>query len=367
MKILYGITKSNFGGAQRYVFELAVEMKKQEHNVAVLCGGAGVLVDKLRDAGLRVIRVDKMQRDISVGKEFLSFFDTLRVLRIERPDIFHINSSKMGGLGGLAGRLAGIKKIIFTAHGWAFNEPRPVWQKILIKFFTWITILLAHKTICVSEKTKKDVVKWPFIKNKLVVIHNGINVQDYVISSAIPLADDEHPQVGTVAELHKVKGLDVLLEAWAKFRKNHSGILNILGSGEEKQNLENMAKNLNISDSVRFVNFIVPRKQYKTFLAKFDIFVLPSRSEAMPYTILEAGAIGMPVIATSVGGIPEIIENGMNGILIPSENSEILFSSLILLAEDKDLRKRLGANLKLSIQENFSLKKMVSDTFSIYQ
>ena len=133
MKIIYGITKSNFGGAQRYVFELATEMKQQGHDVAVLCGGKETLVNKLKEVGIKVISLDEMQRDILVDQDFSSFFKILKVLRSEKPDIFHINSSKMGGLGGLAGRFARVKKIIFTSHGWAFNEPRPVWQKIIIK------------------------------------------------------------------------------------------------------------------------------------------------------------------------------------------------------------------------------------------
>ena len=133
MKILYGITKSNFGGAQRYVFDLAKAAQEHEHDVSVLCGGDGLLASKLKAKNINVITLDKLERDISITKEISSFFQILKFLREEKPDIFHINSSKMGGLGGLAGRLTGVKKIIFTNHGWAFNEPRPNWQKILIK------------------------------------------------------------------------------------------------------------------------------------------------------------------------------------------------------------------------------------------
>jgi len=357
MKILYGITKSNFGGAQRYVFDLVKEAKEKGHDVAVLCGGQGKLTENLEKEKIKVISLNELQRNIAIAKEIKSFFDILKVLRKENPDVFHINSSKMGGIGGLAGRLAGVKKIIFTTHGWAFNEPRPMWQKILIKFFTWITILCAHQTICVSEKTKKDVQKWPFVKNKLVVIYNGIKEFDLI------KREDLFFTVGTISELHRIKGLDILLTAWSKFKKNHQAKLVIFNEGEERQNLENMAKNLGISDSVIFKGFV---DNARSFLSGFDIFCIPSRSEAMPYALLEAGIAGLPVIATSVGGIPEIIENGLNGILVPAENAEILLSSLILLAEDVDLRKRLGANLKSSIQENFSFEKMVEDTLHIY-
>lgn len=357
MKILYGITKSNFGGAQRYVYELAQEAEKRGHDVAVLCGGNGVLINKLREAKIRIISLDKLQRDISAPKEIASFLQILKILKQEKPDIFHINSSKMGGLGALAGRLVGIKKIIFTAHGWAFSEPRSEWQKILIKFLVWITLLLSHKVICVSKKSKADVERWPFVRNKLFVVYNG--------EAEFNLAERENKTftVGTLSELHKIKGLDILLLAWEKFIKKYKAKLIIINDGEERVNLENMAKTLGISESVVFKGFV---DNARAQLSNFDIFCMPSRSEAMPYAILEAGLAKLAVVATPVGGIPEIIESGINGILVPVENSEVLFSTLVLLAEDKDLRKRLGTNLKASIQENFSFDKMIKETFALY-
>lgn len=357
MKILYGITKSNFGGAQRYVFDLATEARNRGHDVGVLCGQRGRLVENLEKNKIRVITLTNLERNISVVKEVKSFLEILKVLRREKPDIFHINSSKMGGLGAVAGRLTGVKKIIFTSHGWAFNEPRPAWQKILIKFFTWVTILLSHNTICVSEKTKSQVSQWPFINHKLVLIHNGISRFD------LAQRKDKTFAVGTTSELHKIKGLDVLLVAWSKFVKRHNAKLVMFNDGEERQNLENMAQKLGISDSVFFMGFV---ENARSLLSSFDIFCIPSRSEAMPYSLLEAGFAGLPVIATAVGGIPEMIESGINGILVPKEDSESIFSSLILLFEDEELRKRLGTNLKLSIQENFSSEKMIEKTFQLY-
>lgn len=357
MKILYGITKSNFGGAQRYVYELATETSIEGHDVAVLCGSDGPLVEKLRSRSIRYITLPYMHRDISLVDEIRSFHFIFRILFEEKPDIFHTNSSKMGGIGNLAARMAGIKKIIFTSHGWAFNEPRPGWQKIIIKFVTWVTILLTHKTICVSEETRKDVASWLFVKNKLVMIHNGIKEFD------LALPENNSFTVGTIAELHRIKGLDVLLNAWSKFVKNHHAKLVIIGDGEERQNLENLVQKLDISDRVIFRGFV---DNARSLLSRFDIFVLPSRSEAMPYSVLEAGLAGLPVIATSVGGIPEIIESGVNGILIEPENPEALFSSLVLLTENEDLRKRLGTNLKASVKEDFSFEKMLSQTFALY-
>lgn len=357
MKILYGITKSNFGGAGRYVFELAVKARDENHEVAVLCGQEGKLVEMLKKESIKTIPLANLERDISIVKEIKSFIDIVKILREERPDVFHLNSSKMGGLGVVAGRLIGIDKIIFTVHGWAFNEPRPVWQKNLIKFLAWVTILLSHKTICVSEKTRKDINGWPLIKKKLIIVYNGIREFD------LAKRNDNTFTVGATSELHKIKGLDILLLAWKKFVAKYEAKLILIGAGEEKKNLENMARNLGISNSVVFMGFV---ENARSLLSNFDIFCMPSRSEALPYGILEAGLAELPVIATPVGGIPEIIESGRNGILVPVENDEILFSTLVLLAENEDLRKRLGTNLKSSIQENFSFEQMVRKTFALY-
>lgn len=357
MKILYGITKSNFGGAQRYVYELAAEASLQGHDVAVLCGQNGKLVEKLREAEIKVITLPSLEKDISLIKETKSFIEIIKILRREKPDVFHINSSKMGGLGSLVGRLTGVRKIIFTAHNWAFNWPRPEWQNIIIKFLQWLTIILSHTTICVSEKTRTDVENWIFVKNKLTLIYNGVREFNLVPRENTGFT------IGAISELNRVKGLDTLLGAWSKFVKNHQASLVIIGDGEEEQNLKNMAQNLGILDSVNFRGFV---DDARSLLSTFDIYCMPSRSEGLPYSILEAGLAGLPVIATSVGGIPEIIESGVNGILVPKEDSETLHSSLILLAEDEELRKRLGSSLQSSIKENFSFEKMVEKTLDLY-
>ncbi|MDP2655900.1 MAG: glycosyltransferase family 4 protein [bacterium] len=358
MKIIYGITKSEpFGGAQRYVFELAEEMQKRGHEVVVLCGGNGPLVQKLNNEKIRVVSIPGFGRDMDLIDDASRLLFIIKNVWREKPDVFHINSAKMGGAGIFTGRLLGVKKIIFTAHGWAFNEPRPGWQKVLIKFFTWLTILGAHKTICVSEKSKKDMLGWPFIKNKLVVVYNGTS------GFALRERTEQAFTIGTVGELHKIKGQDILLEAWKKFIKNHQARLVIIGEGEERENLENMAKNLGISDSVIFKGFV---DNARSLLSDFDIFCIPSRSENLPYVVLEAGYAGLPVIATTVGGIPEVIESGISGALIPAEDPEALFSSLVLFHDNPRMRDRLGATLKETIKEKFSFEQMVEKTLGLY-
>lgn len=366
-RILIGITKSNFGGAQRYVFDLAHSLKEKGHNVQVLCGGGGGLIQKLQQENIPVITHESLTRDISFLEDIKAFAFILDTLYIERPHIFHVNSSKMGILGALAGRVMGTPRIIFTAHGWAFNESRPHYQKLIIKLIYWITILLSHHTICVSEKTRADISSLPFIKKKLSVIHNGIKTFPLLSQKEArkKLDNINSPFVaGTIAELHPIKGLDVLLEAWAEFTHQQTGHLVLVGEGSERDSLENKVASLGISSFVSFAGF---KEDARALLQGFDVFVLPSRSEGLPYALLEAGQAGLPVVATNVGGISEVIENNASGLLVPSENKKALCEALLSLAKDKPQRITFGTALKEKIERTFSLEKMVHDTLKIYE
>jgi glycosyltransferase involved in cell wall biosynthesis len=369
MRILYGITKSNFGGAQRYVFDLASEAQKRGHETAVLCGGDGVLVQKLKAENIRVISIPGFGRDISWFKDFIGLCFIFKTIWKEKPDVFHINSAKMGGAGIFAGRILRVPHIIFTAHGWAFNEPRPEWQKIVIKFFSWLTVIGAHKTICVSRRLKHDIEHLPFIKHKLLLIRNGIAPfallsREQARQTLVPSISSETVLIGALSELHPVKGLDVLLEAWKEFKPGRDSVLVLIGGGQEEQKLKNMAQNMSISDSVIFKGFV---ENARGLLSGFDIFVMPSRSEALPYAPLEAGEASLPVIATRVGGLPEIIENEKTGILVGKENTSELAQALSFLSKNKHIREKLGAALHAFVQENFSREKMFRATFETYE
>ena len=130
-KILYVITKSNFGGAQKYVYELAVEMKNQGYEVEVACGGKGELMDRLKLASINTREVQGLERDISILKEIKAIFSLTKIIHEVKPDIIHLNSAKAGLLGSIIARFLRVPRIIFTAHGWPFLEPRSkVWRSL---------------------------------------------------------------------------------------------------------------------------------------------------------------------------------------------------------------------------------------------
>jgi len=322
MKILYGITKSNFGGAQRYVFDLAKAAQAAGHNVAVLCGAGGVLVGKLREKGVRVIEIEGMKRDISMLDEARSLIFIYQTLRKEQPDVFHTNSSKMGGLGSLAARLAGVRKIIFTVHGWPFWEQRGKISIALIHFFSWLTALLAHKVIVISNYDRATAKAMPLVSNKFVRIYNGIDLtttfgDGKVIRSAFPLGARI---TGTIGELNHNKNQVALIE---EAKKNPEMHVAIVGEGELRDFLLSKIKEYKLEERVKLFGFITREEVLKGF----DIFALPSLKEGLPYVLLEAKLAGLTIKANSVGGVNEILENDVN---------------------------------------NFSIEKMVSETFKTY-
>ncbi|MBX4189637.1 glycosyltransferase family 4 protein [Candidatus Parcubacteria bacterium] len=368
MKVLIGITKSNFGGAQRYVFELAKAAKEARHDVAVLCGGEGPLVEKLEAEGIRVIPLPILERNVVLRRDYKNFFSIYHILRKERPDVFHLNSSKMGGLGSVAGRLTRVPKIIFTGHSFEFNAPRPEYQKIIFRFLTWLIIMFSHKTICVSASGRNALSRWPLVSKKLFLIRNGLESftllqREEARQKLVPGIKPSTLLVGTLAELHKVKGLDVLLTAFASAFKDSDTKCVIVGEGEERESLTNLSKALGIDSQVHFAGFV---ENAKALLSGLDIFVLSSRSEGMPYALLEAGLAGMPVVATHVGGIPEIVTDSETGLLVPTENPYFLSKALTELSKDQGKRERFGKNLKRFVEFHFSQSEMLEQTLTLY-
>ncbi len=374
-KIFYLITKGNFGGAQRYVFELATSLPKNQFEVTVIMGAGDFLRQKLLENKICVIQLANLDRDIHLAKDWKVLMKLWQIFRTEKPDIIHLNSSKIGGLGALAGRLAGIKKIIFTGHGWAFNEKRSLSAKRLIAFSHWLTMVLCHQVIAVSEQTKKDIADWPIIEHKITVIHNGLpNIRFFeksISRSNLLSGKNDKFWLGTIAELHKNKGLDILIEAFAGTVRAMLGsslgwslILVIIGEGEERERLEKLIADKRLTDRVFLLGRIDDARAY---LKAFDMFILPSRTEAFPYAPLEAGLAGLPVIASEVGGLPEIIPAPEFGILVPPENIKELEKSLLYMIKRPAYRKIVSANLKKHIQETFSIKKMAEKTIELYR
>ena len=369
-KILFVITKPNWGGAQRYVYDIVTSLPRDKFQAKVISGGEGELFKKLRKAEIETSYINELGRDIKILDDVKSFFALWTILKKEGPDILHLNSSKVGGLGALAGKLSGVPKIIFTAHGWAFNEERSFWSKLAIKFLSWFTIALSDKTIAVSESVLGEAPAYLLDKSKLELAHLGISPTKFLSRSEartklIPGARDDDFIIGSIAELHKNKGLHHAIEAIAAIKKDIPKIKYvILGEGEERARLERNIKKNSLENSVVLLGYKENASQY---LKAFDILLAPSVTEALGYAVIEAGFAGVPVVGSSVGGIPEVINDMETGILVRPRAPKEVARAVLYLNGHKTAAKSLGNRLKNRVTEGFSIERMVGETVRIYE
>lgn len=375
-RILYVITKANWGGAQRYVYDLAVAAQKEGSEIAVAYGLPGELVDRLSAAHIQTFAIEGLGRDVRVFKDITAFFSLVRIIRSYKPTVIHLNSSKISGLGALAARILWVQKIIFTAHAWAFNEERPLYQKLVIAFLAWLTVLLSTKTIVVSEAMKKQILHGPFILGKVIVITNGTRTYALLgkiearhalaaLHPALSVSDIEHDiWIGTVAELHPVKGLSYAIDAMSTLRRKYPTIRYlILSEGQMRKELEKQIKENGLEQTVFLLGQV---KEAPLYGKAYDIFLLPSLSEAFGISLLEAGLAGLPVVASRVGGIPEILTDTKTGLLISPKDSRAISEAIDSLLTDEPRQKELGTSLQRRVEKEFSIERVMSETFAQY-
>lgn len=329
-KVLLTLTKSNAGGAQKYVRELASFIPKDIYDVAVAAGGDGPLFAECRKEGIRTFSLPHLERDIFIFKEVRALFELIKLLRREAPDILHLNSPKMGGLGGLAGRIAGVRRIIYTNHGWAFRESRPLWQNILIRILSWVIILLSHKTIVLSSVEYNDVRHWPFVKRKLAIISLGITCPDFIekqearkkLFNLTDVQDQNQELILSIGELTKNKGYEYAIDALREYHQKY--LYFIIGTGELREQLEEKIKSNGMTEKVFLLGYL---QNAAAYMKGADIFLLPSIKEGLPYVILEAGYASIPIIATDVGGIREL-RTRKEDMLVPPKNVRALLEAI---------------------------------------
>jgi len=372
-KIIYLVTQSDFGGAQKYVFELASNLPPDQYKIIVAAGseGDGELFSRLADfANIKTIKLKNLKRLPSILGALRAIKEIEKLLFAEKPDILHLNSSAAGVLGSLAAKKYKNKtclplRVIYTAHGWAFSEPGFLKQKIYL-FLEKITAKYKDIFIVLSEKDKQAALQNKIApQEKIIKIYNGID------SAKIKFLEKPEsrkilgvsPALGTIANFYKTKGLGYLIEAMYILRQQNKDIaLAVIGEGPERKNLEKQIVKYNLEKNISLLGKKTKASQY---LKALDIFVLPSVKEGFPFVILEAMSAEIPIIATTVGAIPEILENETSGILVEPKNPKALAQTIMTLLDDPREQKNLAENAKQSV-EKFSLSQTLSQTFSLY-
>jgi glycosyltransferase involved in cell wall biosynthesis len=352
IKIIHIITSLNFGGAEIMMLDLARGFSSEffEIKVATVVRG-GSLEEDFKETGIEV-RVFEKKGKVGLGV----IWKLWRFLRHEKPDIVHTHLFGGDTWGRIAAILARVSVIISTEHNTNLDEG---WVKRKVKKFL---SLFTKKIVAVSEAVKKYSVSRDKIKEKkIIVIPNGINLDKF---SGVPEKEfGDPPVIGVVGRLEEQKGHKYLFEA-LNLIKTIPWILWVVGDGSKKNELERLAKDLNLRERIIFLG---ARRNIPEILSGIDISSFPSLWEGLGLAVLEAAAAGKPIVASRVGGIPEIISDGETGILVEPKNVKSLADGLERVLLGKIDAREMGARAKKMVQEKFGVEKMVEAYDKLYK
>jgi glycosyltransferase involved in cell wall biosynthesis len=356
-RVVLLVTLAEVGGAQAYVASLLPTLAAH-FEVTVAAHGSGPLEEATRRSGARYEQLRHLCRPVRPVRDVLGLIELIALLRRERPHVLHANSSKAGVLGRLAAVVARVPIRIFTVHGWAFKAHAGVSSRL----YLWADRLLRDVTtsiICVAVSELAEGLRAKTCRDdRTVVIHNGIDAS----ASPVIRPHARPPTIVSVGRLRAPKDFVTFVRALAELEKGSFRAV-IVGDGPDRGVVEHELRRLHLEGTVHLAG---ERGNVLELLAASDIFVLSSRSEGLPISILEAMAAGLPVIASQVGGIPELVEDGETGILVPRSNPGALAEALQLLLADEVLRKRLGSSGRVRADSRFGVDAFRSRHVELY-
>jgi glycosyltransferase involved in cell wall biosynthesis len=324
------------------------------------------------ERGVRFVPVGSLVRRISPVRDVVAFLALLWRIWREKPDIVHTHTSKAGILGRLAARMAGVPHIVHTPHGHVFNghfgRVAAGLFLILERFFA----RFSEKIVALTAGEKRDYVDLGVARAEdIPVIPSGVDLGDYAgevqdrTAEKMALGlDPGKRQVGFVGWLLPIKGPAYLLNAMTSVWREHPDVeLVFVGHGALDHALRAQASFAGCTDWVRFLGW---REDIPRIMPLFEVFVLPSLNEGMGRVLVEAMAAGRPIVASRVGGIPDLVRHGENGLLVPPRDDGTLAESISLLLSNPALAARMGARGRARCHE-FSLPAMVAALDALYR
>lgn len=349
------------GGLEYLVLNLIKKLNKAKYNVSICSLSAkGKLEEKFIKMGIKVYHIEK-----SRGIDYLLYFKLASLLRKNQIDIIHTHNPAPWFYGVVAGKLAGIKAAVHTEHSYLFAEQKRLMlaERLLSK--------ITETIVSDSDKVTDFLVKKLGIhEERITTIVNGIDIDKFKIvvdvmakKTEFGIAEDSLV-IGNVARLEPVKNHLYLLDVFSKvIRSFPKAVLVIVGGGSQFEILKLKAVELGIKNKVFFLGV---RDDIPELLGLFDIFALTSINEGISLSLLEAMAAGRPIVATNVGGNPDVVVDGKTGFLLPLKDSEKMAEKIVSLLSNKELSIRMGeAGLKRA-EQLFSLDRMVKNYENIY-
>jgi glycosyltransferase involved in cell wall biosynthesis len=349
-------------------------MDRTTYEVELACAPGGKLIDLIRGEGMKVRLFKNLVQPLHPLKDLLGLIDLTRFLRKQRYHIVHTHNSKAGFIGRLAAKWAGVPIIVHTVHGFAFHDHEPAWRQILFRNLERLASHWCDKMVFISQ----PLIDWALRdritrREKIRKIYSGIELDHF---EPVPDGErkalkeawgirEEAPVVGIVSKLWEGKGHTILIHAFEGLKQEiPEAVLVIVGEGYLRDKLSDLVDHLGLKGSVLFTGF---QMDVRRIIATFDVAVLPSFFEGMGRVLLEAMTMGKPVVASSVGGIPDLVHHGKTGLLVTPGSVSELKSGLLTLIRNKALAKEMGKEGRKRISEEFSAGRMAQSIEKLYR
>lgn len=359
------------GGVETLLLSMAKNLDRSRFDIYIGVFKMGYVASYFEEAGVKVVEIPRK------GKfDFQTIPMLMKIIRELEIDMIHTHGHFPGFVGRIAGKLIG-KKVISTYHLALHEDGHPYFTKILTK----MTLPLADYVTFVSRGVEESFYNESMVFDKGLIgkrthftIYNGVDLNgiDRVVSTVdkntvrkeLSVSRDEVLLL-SVGRLTEQKGHRYLITAIAEVVKHClNAKLLIFGEGELKSALKSLIKDYALADRIRIMP---PTRDIFKVMVGSDIFVLPSLWEGLPMGLIEAMAIGKPVVASNVTGVNELITSGVNGILVESKNPEALFEAIVKVIKDKELSMSLSENARKTIEKNFTIEKMAESYIYLYE
>ena len=358
---IHGVTQ--IGGAER---ELLTWMKALDPNQVhpyVACPSQGPLVTELTDLQIPHIPLSlpSWRKWAHIFRRPFAAIKLSRIIQQWQIDVIHVNDYWWGPIGVMASRLTSCPCVVHVRQEIEPVKVRKYWLK------------KADMVVPVSQGIGNVLMEAGVSRKNIRVLLSGISQEslDFSTSSgADPILTkigESRPILGTVANLFPRKGLEFLIQAVGKLKSYYPDIvLVIVGSGDlhYEQHLKQQAKQLNITHNIIFAGF---QSNPELFISRFDIFVLPSIQEGFGIVLLEAMSLSKPIVASRIGGIPEIVEHEKTGLLVKPGDAKDLYQALFTLLNDPEKQKRMGNAGKTRLEGHFTLQRMMDGLYGVYR
>lgn len=342
------ITRGEIGGAQSHVLELLRGLGSR-HHLMLACGDDGWLVAQARQLGVACTIVPDLVHPIRPFSDWSAFRALRSLISTWKPQVVHAHSSKAGVIARFASASLGTP-CVFTAHGWAFQPSYPWMRRTIALFCERLSASIGHgPIICVSNFDRNLARRHHFPGTKIRVVPNGM--PDF--PAAHHRESHDPARVIMVARFAAPKDFRTVLRAVALLP---SVQLELVGEGPDQSDIKQLAEELNLGARCTFSGTVhdVPRR-----LQEAGVFVLSSRTEGLPVCIIEAMRAGLPVIASAVGGIPELVDDGVSGLLVPPRDARALAEALSRLIENPGLAQSMGRAGRQRFLDHFQQEAML--------